>query len=232
MSSERASSRRALTFGAACRFTKKRAFERARAGIGYVPQGRHIFPHLTVAENLAMGAYIRDDKAQIAADCEHAYATFPRLAERRAQLAGTLSGGEQQMLAIGRALMGNPKFLMLDEPAAGLSAEEIRTVVLESAHILPKKHASILRNLFDVGEVTVEDVMVPRAKIEALRLEERLQLREIGAVRADRVRRRVALELQRREEIRDARVLHNGEVPSPARRSCPRSRSRSPRRCR
>ncbi|MFN4148616.1 MAG: ABC transporter ATP-binding protein [Rhodocyclaceae bacterium] len=92
-----------------------------RKGLALVPEGRGVFARLTVAENLAMGAYHRNDKAGIAADLEHVYGLLPRLAERRDQLAGTLSGGEQQMLAIGRALMGRPKLLLLDEPSMGLA---------------------------------------------------------------------------------------------------------------
>jgi branched-chain amino acid transport system ATP-binding protein len=86
-----------------------------------VPEGRDVLAPLTVAENLALGAYIRRDRAEIAADLERIYERFPRLAERRGQLAGSLSGGEQQMLAIGRALMTRPKLLMLDEPSMGLA---------------------------------------------------------------------------------------------------------------
>ena len=92
-----------------------------RKGIALVPEGRGVFPRLTVAENLAMGAFCRHDKAGTASDLDKIYGYFPRLKERAAQLAGTLSGGEQQMLAIGRALMSRPKMLLLDEPSMGLA---------------------------------------------------------------------------------------------------------------
>jgi branched-chain amino acid transport system ATP-binding protein len=92
-----------------------------RKGIALVPEGRGVFPRLTVAENLRMGAFVRDDKPDIEKDLEMVFGYFPRLREREAQLAGTLSGGEQQMLAIGRALMSRPKMLLLDEPSMGLA---------------------------------------------------------------------------------------------------------------
>ena len=101
--------------------TRLPAHEVLGRGIALVPEGRGVFPRLTVAENLAMGAYIRNDKAGIARDLEQVYGHFPRLKEREGQLAGTLSGGEQQMLAIGRALMGRPRLLLLDEPSMGLA---------------------------------------------------------------------------------------------------------------
>ncbi len=92
-----------------------------RQGLVMVPEGRGIFPKLTVLENLNMGAYYRNDKAQILTDIEYVYTLFPRLKERSVQLAGTLSGGEQQMLAIGRAILSKPKLLLLDEPSMGLA---------------------------------------------------------------------------------------------------------------
>ncbi len=92
-----------------------------RKGIALVPEGRGVFPRLSVVENLRMGAFVRDDTVNIEKDLEMVFAYFPRLRERAAQLAGTLSGGEQQMLAIGRALMSRPKMLLLDEPSMGLA---------------------------------------------------------------------------------------------------------------
>lgn len=112
-------------------------------GLALVPEGRGIFARLTVAENLAMGAYHRRDAAGIASDFERVYGLLPRLKERARQVAGTLSGGEQQMLAIGRALMGRPKLLLLDEPSMGLAPlmvekvfEVIRAVAAEGMTIL------------------------------------------------------------------------------------------------
>ena len=103
-------------------------------GMAHVPEGRHIFPTMTVMENLEMGAYIRDDKDAIMESIEDVFRRFPRLQERRRQLAGTLSGGEQQMLAVGRALMSNPSIVLMDEPSMGLSpllVKEIFSIIKE-----------------------------------------------------------------------------------------------------
>ncbi len=97
-------------------------------GICHVPEGRMIFSNLSVDENLAMGAYLQRDKARIAQNRDYVFSIFPRLKERLTQAAGTLSGGEQQMLAIGRALMGDPKLLMLDEPSLGIAPKLISTI--------------------------------------------------------------------------------------------------------
>jgi branched-chain amino acid transport system ATP-binding protein len=118
-------------------------YKLAGRGLVMVPEGRGIFGQLTVTENLKMGAYIRSDKAQIEADIDNVFTLFPRLKERREQSAGTLSGGEQQMVAIGRAILAKPKLLLLDEPSMGLSPimvenifDVIRTVSSQGVTIL------------------------------------------------------------------------------------------------
>lgn len=103
-------------------------------GMAHVPEGRHIFPAMTVLENLEMGAYIRNDRDGIQKSIEEVFQRFPRLKERSRQLAGTLSGGEQQMLAVGRALMSNPSIILMDEPSMGLSpllVKEIFSIIKE-----------------------------------------------------------------------------------------------------
>ena len=123
--------------------TGKPAFQLVRKGLSMVPEGRGVFGALTIDENLAMGAYTRDDVAAIREDTERVFALFPRLKERRRQTAGTLSGGEQQMLAMGRAMMSRPKLLLLDEPSMGLAPlmvqkvfETVLTIAREGVTIL------------------------------------------------------------------------------------------------
>lgn len=114
--------------------TKIPAHKIVSLGMAHVPEGRRIFSELTVFENLGMGAYTRKDKKEIADSLEMVYARFPRLKERKNQVAGTLSGGEQQMLAMGRALMSHPKIMLMDEPSMGLSpifVEEIFDIIRE-----------------------------------------------------------------------------------------------------
>ncbi|MGA2018434.1 MAG: ABC transporter ATP-binding protein [Opitutaceae bacterium] len=113
-------------------------------GIGHVPEGRMVFSNLTVEENLAMGAYLRRDRAAIAGTRDYVFGIFPRLRERLHQTAGTLSGGEQQMLAIGRALMAEPKFLMLDEPSLGIAPRLISTIFEKIVEINRDRNISIL----------------------------------------------------------------------------------------
>jgi branched-chain amino acid transport system ATP-binding protein len=114
------------------------------AGISHVPEGRMIFANLTVAENLDMGAYLQKHKADIERERQLVFSMFPRLAERRQQVAGTLSGGEQQMLAIGRALMSRPKFLMLDEPSLGIAPILVKTIFEKIAEINRQQGLAIL----------------------------------------------------------------------------------------
>lgn len=141
------------------------------AGIALVPEGRGVFPRMSIADNLLMGAYSRNDKDGIAADQEHVFSLFPRLAERAQQLAGTLSGGEQQMLAIGRALMSRPKLLLLDEPSMGLAplmvqkifavirtvADEGMTVLLVEQNAKLALEVSQRGYVMESGEITLTD---------------------------------------------------------------------------
>jgi len=108
--------------------TKMKAHIRVVRGISQAPEGRGIFPGMTVMENLDMGAFGRKDRSKMGEDFDRVFALFPRLAERKTQVGGTMSGGEQQMLAIGRALMSNPRLLLLDEPSMGLAPQFIRQI--------------------------------------------------------------------------------------------------------
>ena len=148
----------------------KPAFQLVRDGLAMVPEGRGVFGALTIEENLAMGAYARSDRAGIRADVDRVYALFPRLKERRRQTAGTMSGGEQQMLAMGRALMSRPNLLLLDEPSMGLAPlmvqkvfETIVTISGEGVTILlieqnAKLALEVSRRgyVMESGEITLE----------------------------------------------------------------------------
>ncbi|MCX4833192.1 MULTISPECIES: ABC transporter ATP-binding protein [unclassified Streptomyces] len=130
-------------------------------GLAHSPEGRRIFPRLTIAENLQLGAFLRRDQAAVEKDMQRAYELFPILGERRKQAAGTLSGGEQQMLAMGRALMSQPKLLMLDEPSMGLSPimmQKIMSTISElkaqgTTILLVEQNAQAALSLADQGHV-------------------------------------------------------------------------------
>lgn len=138
-----------------------------KQGLAMVPEGRGVFARMTITENLQMGAYIRNDKADIAADMDKVFTIFPRLKERRDQLAGTMSGGEQQMLAMGRALMSRPKVLLLDEPSMGLSP------------IMVDKIFEVVKDVFAQG-VTI--LLVEQNASRALAIANRGYVMESGIV--------------------------------------------------
>ena len=139
----------------------KGSWDLVREGLAMVPEGRGVFTRMSITENLQMGAYIRNDKSEIAADIEMVFGIFPRLKERKDQLAGTMSGGEQQMLAMGRALMSRPRVLLLDEPSMGLSPimvdkifEVVRDVSARGVTILlVEQNASRALGIADRGYV-------------------------------------------------------------------------------
>lgn len=143
------------------------AWDLVKEGLAMVPEGRGVFTRMTIIENLQMGAYIRNDKSEIAADIEKMFALFPRLRERKDQLAGTLSGGEQQMLAMGRGLMSRPKVLLLDEPSMGLSP------------IMVDKIFEVVR---DVSERGVTILLVEQNASRALGIADRGYVMESGNV--------------------------------------------------
>ena len=143
------------------------AHQRVRDGLALVPEGRGIFGRMSVLENLQMGAYCRDDQSGIAQDMERVYELFPRLAERRAQFAGTLSGGEQQMVAMARALMSRPKLLMLDEPSMGLA---------------PMMVAKIFETIRDIAAQGVSILLVEQNAKLALEVAQRGYVMESGVI--------------------------------------------------
>ena len=164
------------------------AHQRVELGIALVPEGRGVFARLEVAENLLMGAYSRHDKPEIAHDLERMYALFPRLAERRKQLAGTLSGGEQQMVAMARALMSRPRLLMLDEPSMGLAPlmvqkifETISDIVAQGMSLLLiEQNARLALQAASRGYVMENGVIVLSGAAAALLGSEAVQRAYLG----------------------------------------------------
>ena len=152
-------------------------------GVAMVPEGRRVFPFLSVVDNLLMGAFLRRDRGAVAADMERVFARFPRLRERRGQAAGTMSGGEQQMLAIGRALMARPRLLLLDEPSLGLAPMLVQEIARAIVAINREDGVSL--------------VLVEQNSRMALRVSSRAYMVEIG---------RVALQGASRDLVNDDRI--------------------------
>jgi branched-chain amino acid transport system ATP-binding protein len=143
------------------------AWDLVKQGLVMVPEGRGVFTRMSILENLQMGAYLRDDKDGIAADVDRVFSLFPRLKERRTQLAGTLSGGEQQMLAMGRALLSRPKVLLLDEPSMGLS---------------PLMVDKIFEVIQEVASMGVTLLLVEQNASRALKIAQRAYVMESGQI--------------------------------------------------
>ena len=166
----------------------KGAWDLVRDGLAMVPEGRGVFARMTIIENLQMGAYIRNDKAEIAADIEKMFTIFPRLRERKDQLAGTMSGGEQQMLAMGRALMSRPKVLLLDEPSMGLSPimvdkifEVVKDVSAQGVTILlVEQNASRALGIADRGYVMESGAVTMNGDAKALLDDPRVRAAYLG----------------------------------------------------
>ncbi len=164
------------------------AWDLVGEGLVMVPEGRGVFTRMTITENLQIGAYIRKDKAEIAADMERVFVTFPRLRERKDQLAGTMSGGEQQMLAMGRALMARPKVLLLDEPTMGLSPimcdkifEVVQAVASQGVTILlVEQNANRALQLADRGYVMESGIITMSGDAKELLRDPRVRAAYLG----------------------------------------------------
>jgi branched-chain amino acid transport system ATP-binding protein len=166
----------------------KGSWDLVREGLAMVPEGRGVFTRMTITENLQMGAYIREDKPEIANDIEMVFGIFPRLKERKDQLAGTMSGGEQQMLAMGRALMSRPKVLLLDEPSMGLSPimvdkifEVVRDVSARGVTILlVEQNASRALGIADRGYVMESGIVTMNGPAKELLNDPRVRAAYLG----------------------------------------------------
>ena len=166
----------------------KGAWDLVKQGLAMVPEGRSVFTRMTITENLLMGAYIRDDKPEIAADIDKVFGIFPRLKERKDQLAGTMSGGEQQMLAMGRALMSRPKLLLMDEPSMGLSPimvdkifEVVRDVYAQGVTVLlVEQNASRALGIANRGYVMESGLVTMNGDAKALLNDPRVRAAYLG----------------------------------------------------
>ena len=143
------------------------AAKRAELGIGHVPEGRRLFPRMSVQDNLTLGAYTRNDRDEIEKDRQRVFELFPRLKERQTQIAGTLSGGEQQMLAIGRSMMTRPKVLMMDEPSLGLAPILVET---------------IFRIIQEINQQGIPILLVEQNAHQALNVAHRAYVLETGSI--------------------------------------------------
>lgn len=168
--------------------TRTSAHEIVRQGVSQSPEGRKLFPRMTVVENLEMGAFQRSDKSDIKEDMDRVFALFPRLAERRSQRAGTMSGGEQQMCAIGRALMARPKLLMLDEPSIGLApifVDRVFETIVEinkqgTTILLVEQNALVALDVADRGYVLQTGTVALSGTAQSLREDEGVRKTYLG----------------------------------------------------
>ncbi|USK34332.1 ABC transporter ATP-binding protein [Bacillus sp. F19] len=159
-----------------------------KQGISHVPEGRRVFANMTVEENLELGAYLRKDKAEIKRDFEKVFELFPRLLERKKQQAGTLSGGEQQMLAMGRALMARPKLLLLDEPSMGLAPLLVKTIfrIIEEINktgttiLLVEQNANMALSIADRVYVVETGKVVLSGTADELNASDQLKMAYLG----------------------------------------------------